>query len=1057
MATKRTVHEVRSKGGEDVERSLKKIGAAGEETGKKIESGSQKAGRGLKAVDAAVAKTRSNMNRLANSLGPVGTGLSKLGAAGLAVAGGIAGAGGLFYLAKRAIDTADALAKSARAADISTDTFQEYAFAANQVGLTTEEMASSFTKFAKRIGDFNTSGSGPLITFLDKFDKGLAKSVRNAGSTEEALDLVVDRLTSMSRATERASLADAAFSESGRKVGILLAENGKALDEMRQRAHDLGLVLESELLVNAEEASDRLDEMRKILSTNLNRALLTLAPTIAAVGTAFAEAAPSIAAFVQSLLPLEALSKQTLELKLTEATEKLYATAQKFSKAQGEEKSRLLGDFNQQRKDALELQELLERRIALDKQARDQEQANAEAASALAERRKKQQEEAAAAAEAQKKRETERAKALKELAAAEEKAATAGLTAIEKLERAHDQEIAKRKEQLNAQIIDLQEYNRFRLASEIDTQTEISDIQEEADKKRREEAIKAAEKTAAELRKPFDNFVESTQNAFADLFTEALQGDVKNFEDFFKTIKQLAARAAGEIAALFIFSPQLFGQGGAGLTSSLAATAPGLANIGGGLASLGGGLLPAGGLSPLATLGLAGLGGGVLGYGLTGSRAGGLGGALGGAGGFYAGLLFGSGPLAPLIGAGLGAGLGGLLTDRLFGGGSNNKSRFGYTQYAAGLGGIQTPFGGININAAQNIDAAGIANLLKRIDENLAKRLSPEQIGAVSAGLVGTGSYFSAGKVDNEIFDVVKERLVRSIDAAVGNSVASQLLNEIPRSNQNIEALVAQAENIIQLVADFNAEGPATQAEQAIKALNEQFDTLADTAEKLGLSVEKVEEKRAIAIERLTTDFNDSIRLQILGFTDPLEAALEQLAEAQKQRLEEAKALGADLVEVERLNALERTKVINDAFAGSNSSIEQFLTSLKITGAGGLSIGAQAANAGARFTELLGLARTDPTARAELAALLPSYLDLQRQQLGSTPAFFEFTRFLESTLSNLLDTPKQIDTLTNIGAAITAGDNAVIATLEDTNKKLIAEIAELRADINLLLSVPRVA
>ena len=101
MATKRTVHEVRSKGGEDVERSLKKIGAAGEETGKKIESGSQKAGRGLKAVDAAVAKTRSNMNRLANSLGPVGTGLSKLGAAGLAVAGGVAGAGGLFYLAKR--------------------------------------------------------------------------------------------------------------------------------------------------------------------------------------------------------------------------------------------------------------------------------------------------------------------------------------------------------------------------------------------------------------------------------------------------------------------------------------------------------------------------------------------------------------------------------------------------------------------------------------------------------------------------------------------------------------------------------------------------------------------------------------------------------------------------------------------------------------------------------------------------------------------------------------------------------------------------------------------
>jgi hypothetical protein len=577
---------------------------------------------------------------------------------------------------------------------------------------------------------------------------------------------------------------------------------------------------------------------------------------------------------------------------------------------------------------------------------------------------------------------------------------------------------------------------------------------------RREEAEaaeaqqEAAEDAAREIQAPFDRAAENIQRGLGDAFTNAFRHGKLEFETFADLVKDVMARMAGEIAALLVFRPQLFGGGlgGLGLFGSSAASAGGAAGTGGLGALLAGAnplLLGAGGI-----LGGTYLGGG---FGSTAGTAGGLGGGLLGAGlGGYLGFALG-GPLGSLGTMALGSLLGGLGGGFLGGGigslfGGNDKQKFGFN---TGAGGLQTPFGGLSVSTSQNIDAGAIVRSLAGIDESIARLLSPEQIGRVRGGLAGTGQFYSAHSFDNESFDVVKTRLVRIIDAVAENTVASGLLNQIGRSPENIDELVQAAGGIIEMINLFQNNGAELNtAEQALKALNEQFDDLADAAKKLGFDVGIAEAKRQQAIEALTADFNTSIKDQILAIQDPLRATLAEEERIAEERLDNARTLGANIADVERLNGLRRAQIIEQAFSGPNSSIESFLSSLRTTGAGGLGINAQAKNAEALFNSLLSPARTDPAARQQLAGLLPQLVNLKREQLGSTAQFFQFTRFLDSTLTNLVDQTDTVTILESIGSAITLGDNAIVSALREENELLRDQIAELSADIRLVVNAP---
>lgn len=102
-----------------------------------------------------------------------------------------------------------------------------------------------------------------------------------------------------------------------------------------------------------------------------------------------------------------------------------------------------------------------------------------------------------------------------------------------------------------------------------------------------------------------------------------------------------------------------------------------------------------------------------------------------------------------------------------------------------------------------------------------------------------------------------------------------------------------------------------TTAEAAINDLNNAFDELSVKAKSLGLDTTALEEARLTRLQKLTDNFNNDISSAILAIQDPLQAELTAQEKIGSERLKNAIDLGADLVNVELLNSLERQEILN--------------------------------------------------------------------------------------------------------------------------------------------------
>jgi hypothetical protein len=77
---------------------------------------------------------------------------------------------------------------------------------------------------------------------------------------------------------ERVRLAFKLFDSEGVALVNLLSDGSGALDQMRERPRNLGIVLDEHLVRDAERARIELDTLAKVVSANLTRAALEAAP-----------------------------------------------------------------------------------------------------------------------------------------------------------------------------------------------------------------------------------------------------------------------------------------------------------------------------------------------------------------------------------------------------------------------------------------------------------------------------------------------------------------------------------------------------------------------------------------------------------------------------------------------------------------------------------------------------------------------------------------------------------------------------------------------------------
>jgi len=238
-------------------------------------------------------KTRGQLTQFGNSVRAIGSLV-----AGVFVTGAIARS------VKRTADFADELGKMSAQLGFSTDALQEYRFVAEKAGLSQAELDKSLTAFTRRLGAFKRDGGGPAARALEEL--GIALEDIQGLNTEQALRLVSDRMATLGDRTAQVNISQELFSESGRRMNLVVGKGSKAFDEQAEALDKLNGKLSGETIQNAEAFNDAMvdfDRTISALSTNLGATFLPALTKMADIISKFvAKDAPGFQQAMRALL-----------------------------------------------------------------------------------------------------------------------------------------------------------------------------------------------------------------------------------------------------------------------------------------------------------------------------------------------------------------------------------------------------------------------------------------------------------------------------------------------------------------------------------------------------------------------------------------------------------------------------------------------------------------------------------------------------------------------------------------------------------------------------------
>ena len=231
-----------------------------------------------------IAKTDEKASGVASTLGKGVKTAAKWGAA--IVGGATAAAGGMMKFAQSAASTTDNVDKMSQKIGISRQAYQELDFICSQSGTSVDKLGAGMKSLRGAMAnDKNAEIFNSLGIAITDADGKLRDGEAVMWDTMKALQGV-------SNETEKAVLAQKLFGKSGTELMPLLNGESGSIDEMKNKAHELGLVMSDEMIDNGVALTDSLDQVKRAFSAIITQ-----------LGGAFMPVIKQVADKVQSFLP----------------------------------------------------------------------------------------------------------------------------------------------------------------------------------------------------------------------------------------------------------------------------------------------------------------------------------------------------------------------------------------------------------------------------------------------------------------------------------------------------------------------------------------------------------------------------------------------------------------------------------------------------------------------------------------------------------------------------------------------------------------------------------
>lgn len=180
-------------------------------------------------------------------------------------------------MVKDTTEATDRIDKLSQRLGLSRSGFQEWEFVLSQAGVSIDSLQIGMKTLAQRMQEA-VEGAGKGAEEFDKL--GISQQEIAKMSQEDAFALTVTRLQEMEDGIQKADIAQQLFGRNGQDLLPLLNQQAGSVDELRERARELGLVLSDEAVDAGVELTDTLDELERSLGGVKNTIVAEALPEI---------------------------------------------------------------------------------------------------------------------------------------------------------------------------------------------------------------------------------------------------------------------------------------------------------------------------------------------------------------------------------------------------------------------------------------------------------------------------------------------------------------------------------------------------------------------------------------------------------------------------------------------------------------------------------------------------------------------------------------------------------------------------------------------------------
>ena len=282
-----------------VVRALRQLGEEGEKALKQIERSTAPASRGLLALNAAGKEAKGALQDYAARLGPVGSVMEALGPAGMAAAAGIAGIGiagaGILKLAGDVSKLGDELDEMSSATGVSVENLSTLKYAADISGSSLDGLKvglKALSKNALEAFEGMQKGSAELSGDAKVWSELGIQITDTSGRLRPAYELFLasaDALKGVTGDTERAALAQKVFGKSAMDLLPLLREGSGGIQEMQQRARELGGEFSAQAAKDAAQYQDAIAQLSVAMGGLGKGIAVELIPTLTTLAGGLAD------------------------------------------------------------------------------------------------------------------------------------------------------------------------------------------------------------------------------------------------------------------------------------------------------------------------------------------------------------------------------------------------------------------------------------------------------------------------------------------------------------------------------------------------------------------------------------------------------------------------------------------------------------------------------------------------------------------------------------------------------------------------------------------------